>query len=570
MDTNSTKMAPSQTLNDYKATGFNTTTPPTVGQIRAEMEGAGYKLALIEADTNALQTDWVNGGRLDLILDIIAADTTTDIPAKLLKYVQLLSRSDAAIATDNSTELTAINADGGSGAGDFSNQTDAPEAIRNRGDAEWITATGFNTVVPDAAGVAPTAAEIRQEMDANSTKMAPSQVLADYKATGFNTVVPDAAGVAPTAAEIKTEIEQAGSILAQILADTGTDGVLLAATATSAQLVDDIWDEIITGAFHNIVNSAARRLRAIGAYAIHDGTAQAGTTSTITLAATADGTDGIFNRNLIVLTDNTGKGQTRTIVDYNSTTKVVVVDRDWRVSPDATTTYQIVPDDTPLTVDHGVARGGTATTITIRDYASSINDAYLCNIVTILAGTGRGQARLVGAYNGTTNVVTICGDDWGTIPDTTSVYAMMPYGVACAACVGDEARNTIADGVLDELTADHTIAGSLSKAVADTLEDTDNLQTNQGAWATATSVTVSDKTGFSLSAAGITAIWDEVVEGAHTARQYLRTFAAVLLGKVTGGSTPTIVFRDVGDTKDRVTATVTEDGNRTNVVLDES
>lgn len=26
-------------------------------------------------------TDWINGGRLDLILDIIAADTTTDIPA---------------------------------------------------------------------------------------------------------------------------------------------------------------------------------------------------------------------------------------------------------------------------------------------------------------------------------------------------------------------------------------------------------------------------------------------------------------------------------------------------------
>jgi len=36
---------------------------------------------LIVADTNELQTDWVNGGRLDLILDIIAADTTTDIPA---------------------------------------------------------------------------------------------------------------------------------------------------------------------------------------------------------------------------------------------------------------------------------------------------------------------------------------------------------------------------------------------------------------------------------------------------------------------------------------------------------
>ena len=87
-------------------------------------------------------TDWIDGGRLDLILDIIAADTTTDIPAKLLKYIQLLARSDAAIATDNATELTAINADGGSGGGDFSNQSDATEALRDRGDSAWTTGAG--------------------------------------------------------------------------------------------------------------------------------------------------------------------------------------------------------------------------------------------------------------------------------------------------------------------------------------------------------------------------------------------------------------------------------------------
>lgn len=68
-----------------------------------------------------------------------------------------------------------------------------------------------NTVTPDAAGVAPTAVEIRQEMDANSTKMAPSQVLADYKATGFST---------HDAAAVKTAIEAGGSSIATILADT--------------------------------------------------------------------------------------------------------------------------------------------------------------------------------------------------------------------------------------------------------------------------------------------------------------------------------------------------------------
>lgn len=55
------------------------------------------------------------------------------VAAKLLKYFQLLMRSDSAIGTDNATELTEINADGGSGAGDFSNQTEAVEALR-----DWI------------------------------------------------------------------------------------------------------------------------------------------------------------------------------------------------------------------------------------------------------------------------------------------------------------------------------------------------------------------------------------------------------------------------------------------------
>jgi hypothetical protein len=91
-------------------------------------------------------TDWLNGERLDLLIDQILADTnelqTDDIPGKLLAYVQLLARSDAAIATDNATELTAINADGGSGGGDFSNQTDAIEAIRDRGDTSWVTGVG--------------------------------------------------------------------------------------------------------------------------------------------------------------------------------------------------------------------------------------------------------------------------------------------------------------------------------------------------------------------------------------------------------------------------------------------
>ena len=246
---------------------------------------------------------------------------------------------------------------------------------------------------------------------------------------------------------------------AAILLDTGTDGVLLAATATSAQLVDDVWDEILSGVTHNIANSAGRRIREIGAYAIESGTAQAGNSHSITLAATASAIDGTYNRNLIVLVDNTGAGQTRTIVDYDGATKIAIIDRDWRTSPDATTTYQVTPDNTPLVVDQGIAQAGTSTTITLRAYASSSNDIYLCNVVAIIAGTGRGQARLVGTYNGTTKVMTICGDNWVTNPDNTSVYVLMPYGTTCTSCMGTYALGQINTEVKDCLTID-TIADS--------------------------------------------------------------------------------------------------------------
>ena len=100
-------------------------------------------------------TDLVDGGRLDLIIDTIAQDTTTDIPALISTAqadldiitgadgVNLLSATQAsidAIETDTSTTLdTKINDIQGA---TFSSSTDSLEAIRNRGDAAWTTGAG--------------------------------------------------------------------------------------------------------------------------------------------------------------------------------------------------------------------------------------------------------------------------------------------------------------------------------------------------------------------------------------------------------------------------------------------
>jgi len=68
---------------------------------------------------------------MNLITAVTTATNLTNLPAKVLKYFQLLFRKDAAIATDNATELTEINADGGSGAGAYDNTTDSQEGIRD-------------------------------------------------------------------------------------------------------------------------------------------------------------------------------------------------------------------------------------------------------------------------------------------------------------------------------------------------------------------------------------------------------------------------------------------------------
>ena len=79
---------------------------------------------------------------------------------------------------------------------------------------------------------------------------------------------------------------------------------------------------------------------------------------------------------------------------------------------------------------------------------------------------------------------------------------------------------------------------------------------------------VSDKTGYRLSATGVDDIWDEVMEGTRTARQFLRGFAAALLAKLSGAATTNVVVRDVDDTKNRIDATVDADGNRSAITLD--
>lgn len=62
----------------------------------------------------------------------------------------------------------------------------------------------------------------------------------------------------------------------------------------------------------------------------------------------------------------------------------------------------------------------------------------------------------------------------------------------------------------------------------------------------------------------------DVIENGNDHAELMRLMAAALLGKATGAATTEMKFRDLADTKDRITATVDENGNRSAVTLDPS
>lgn len=130
------------------------------------------------------------------------------------------------------------------------------------------------------------------------------------------------------------------------------------------------------------------------------------------------------------------------------------------------------------------------------------------------------------------------------------------------------------------LDLDATIRGALGMAAADLDTQIDTLAT-ASALATAagyidTEVAAikakTDNLPASPAATGdipsVDAIWDEAVDGTVTARQSMRLHNSALAGKASGLETTSVAFRDLADTKDRITATVTADGNRTAVTTD--
>ena len=94
--------------------GTAAATPTVAGVPEVDLThvaGATTNVAALATGMATLLADWLNGGRLDLILDIIAQDTTTDIPAVLTTISGFIDTEIASLLTLLDTEIGAILTD---------------------------------------------------------------------------------------------------------------------------------------------------------------------------------------------------------------------------------------------------------------------------------------------------------------------------------------------------------------------------------------------------------------------------------------------------------------------------
>ena len=222
-----------------------------------------------------------------------------------------------------------------------------------------------------------------------------------------------------------------GQVTIGAIANNAITGASIDPSA-DAQIADAVWDEVITVAFHNIVNSAGRRLRLIGSFSLADGQAQGGTANSITLEVGSSATNHMYEQNLISITSGPGAGQTRLIAEYiGGASLIAYVDRLWDIQPTNLSFYEITAFNGILLTQHGLALGPGAGNNHIQLAASAlaIDDLYNGSMIVLRTGVGPGQARTITDYVGATKIAEVT-PDWTTNPDATTVYEIIPFGVA--------------------------------------------------------------------------------------------------------------------------------------------
>jgi hypothetical protein len=230
------------------------------------------------------------------------------------------------------------------------------------------------------------------------------------------------------------------------------------------------------------------------------------------------------------------------------------------------------------------AHGGAAATLTLLGAAgivatkldAPINGAITGNITGNLSGS-------VGSVTGAVGSVT--GNVGGNV--SGSVASVAANGITATSIASDaiNAASVKADAVTKiqnglatptNITAASGVALTVDYDAAKTAAQAGDAMTIDVGGIQATSFAAgaidAASAGADLGPELATALLDLAagVETNRTLRQAMRLILAALVGKLSGAETTSVVIRDTNDVKDRITATVDSDGNRSAIIYDAS
>ena len=172
-----------------------------------------------------------------------------------------------------------------------------------------------------------------------------------------------------------------------------------------------------------------------------------------------------------------------------------------------------------------------------------------------LAGGLYGVSSISGSGDVTAAALALIAGLISNITGTGDVTGASPTGALGATCslTGTGSVSSADLGALASMLAPLTGSGGVTAAVPTAPAD---LSADIKSYGDLTPQGLSD------------AVWSAILESGLTANQLMRIISSALAGKVSGAEGTTVVFRDVGDTTDRITATVDSSGNRTAITYD--
>lgn len=237
-------------------------------------------------------------------------------------------------------------------------------------------------------------------------------------------------------------------------------------TATNVTTVNGLAAGVITAAA--IADGAIDRATFAadtGLQTIRSGTAQAGAAGSITLDASASSVTDFYDHCTVYITGGTGVGQHQIITAYNGTTKVALVDENWKTTPDNTSTFAIMHGKVDLVASSAVVSADISTIAGQAVNASGTVDfdlldaAITSRMATYTQPTGFLAATFPTTVASTTNITA------GTITTTTNLTNLpaITSNWLTATGLATSAVDEIVDAVWDEVQSGHTTAGTFGK-----------------------------------------------------------------------------------------------------------